>query len=30
LNGYHLKNGKTNSEPTQRKEMEELMRQFPD
>ena len=30
VNGYKLSIGKNNSEPTQRKQMEELMRQFPD
>jgi len=31
LNGYHLKNGKSkNNNPLTSKEMENLMRQFPD
>ena len=32
LNGYHLKNGKSNktNNPLGKNEMEDLMRQFPD
>ena len=30
VNGYKLSKGKKESEPTQKQEMKELMRQFPD